>query len=607
MTAETAALALPNTAAKAEADRHGLQTLLNCYCREVALPAGQAVLGSPFGQNDWPLALRAMLPGGQAMHVHLPATNTRLVAAVDPPAPAGRLRLRSPLYGRAPGQAWTPLEWRALAAVLLRELSLCHGVPFNEELLAQIRDSVETAAAILAGRASPPTGGDILARYAESEQALVLGHPFHPAPKSRQGFDAVDRRRYSPEMRARFPLHWFAVRRELLRQRTLLARAADEIVADHAPAAPGPDFALVPVHPWQAGHILRLPAARQALAAGAIRDLGPLGEPYAPTSSIRTLFHPANPFFLKLSLHVRITNCLRKNAHYELDGAVEVTRLLRALKPQILAPFPNLRVLEEPAFLSVDLPEAEPDERTAAVEAFGLILREGVQGIAAQGDTPLLAAALFADHDAGVPRARDLCRGIARRDRMPYPTAAEAWFAAYVERLVPPVLHALFSHGVVFEPHLQNTLVAVGAGGWPAQIVLRDFEGVKLVEGRFDPERVAHLAPQAQEALWYAEERGWSRIAYCLFVNQLGEAVDHLAGGDAALAARLWRVVRDQVEDCQARHGSAASRGRLGDLLAGAPLPAKTNLLVRFTKQADRFAGYAPLANPLLGESTTWN
>lgn len=605
--AETARLARPSTdAAEAEADRHGLQTLLNCYCREVASPAGQAGFGSPFGQNDWPLALRAAVPGGPVVHVLLPATGVRLTAAVAQPVPAGRLRLRSPLYGRAPGQAWTPLGWRGLAALLLRELSLRHGVPFNDELLAQIRDSVETVAAILAARNGRSPGGDGLARYAESEQSLVFGHAFHPAPKSRQGFGAEDRRRYSPEVRARFPLHWFAVRRDLLRQRTLLAQTAEGIVAAHAPPAPGPDHALVPVHPWQAGYALGLPAVRGALAEGALRDLGPLGDAYVPTSSIRTMFHPANPFFLKLSLNVRVTNCLRKNAHYELDGAVEVTRLLRGLKPELLDPFPDLKVLEEPAFLSVDLPGGDPAERTAATEAFGLILREGVQGIVAAGATPLLAAALFADHDAGVPRARDLCSAIARRDRAPYPAAAEAWFAAYVERLLPPVLHALFARGVVFEPHLQNTLVAV-RDGWPALVVLRDFEGVKLVEGRFDPGRVAHLAPRAQAALWYGEERGWNRVAYCLFVNQLGEAVDHLAGDDAPLAARLWRLVRAGIEGYRTRHGPAASRDRLGDLLAGGPLPAKTNLLVRFAKQADRCAGYAPFPNPLTGEETSWN
>lgn len=595
----------PVVAADAEAGQHALQTLLNCYCREIAFPEEQIGFGSPFGQNDWPLALRAARGGGQVMHVVLPHTNTRLIAVTDRLLPAGRLRLRSSLYGRTPGQAWTPLGWQELATLLLRELSRRHGAPFNEELLAQIRDSVETVTAILTDRVRPAPSADALTQYAESEQALVLGHPFHPAPKSRHGFDAEDRRRYSPELCSRFPLHWFAVRRDLLQQRTLLADMPDAIIAAHAPISAEPDHAPVPVHPWQARHVLTLPAVRRAIAEGAIHDLGPMGEAYVPTSSIRTLFHPANPFFLKLSLHVRITNCLRKNAFYELDGAVEVTRLIRERKSELAALFPDLRVLEEPAFLTVDPTMADPDERTAVVEAFGLILREGVQGLAGEGVTPLLAAALFGDAETGVPRARDLCRTIARREHMPYATAAEAWFTAYAGRLVPPVLHALFARGIVFEPHLQNTLVAV-RDGWPVRIVLRDFEGVKLVDGCFESTSTAHLDLRARQALWYDEERGWNRIAYCLFVNQLGEAVDHLAEGDAALAARLWRIVHDDTERYQAHHGSSASRMRLGNLLAGASLPAKANLLVRFSKQADRFAGYAPLANPLM-ETSSWS
>jgi siderophore synthetase component len=136
--------------------------------------------------------------------------------------------------------------------------------------------------------------------------------------------------------------------------------------------------------------------------------------------------------------------------------------------------------------------------------------------------------------------------------------------------------------------------------GWPDRIILRDFEGTKLVAGRYDAGRVAHLEPAVQQALWYDEDRSWNRIAYCLFVNQLGEAVDHLAEGNAALAGKLWRIVRHHIERYQEAHGSRASSERLSALLSGVPLPAKTNLLVRFTRQADRKAGYTPLANPMV-------
>ncbi|PKB25372.1 siderophore synthetase component [Novosphingobium kunmingense] len=577
---------------------HSLETLLNCYYREVAAPEGQVLFASPFGQNDWPMALRSANGGGRIFQLHLPHSHVRLVAQANPPLPVGRLRLRSPLYGRMPEKPWALVDWRDVAALLIRELSLREGVAFNDELLSQICDSVENVMAFLsasnrrAGAAQPLTG------YIESEQALVLGHAFHPAPKSRLGFDENDCARYSPELRTHFPLHWFAVPRELLRQRSLLAQTTDALIGEDAAGLAAPDRALIPVHPWQAWHILGLPAVRQAMAEGRLMDLGPLGRDYIPTSSVRTLFHPSSPFFLKLSLHVRLTNCLRKNAHYELEGAVEVTRLMREVMPR-MAMFPNLRVLEEPAYLTVDFPDAEPTARTDVQEAFGLILREGVQSIAGEGITPILAAALFADDAGGMPRASDLCRAIARRERLSYLAAAERWFDAYADGLIAPVLHALFAEGIVFEPHLQNTLVGL-RDGWPERIVLRDFEGVKLVTGRFDENRLAHVSPAAGQALWYDEERGWNRIAYCLFVNQLGEAVDHLAAGDAVLAAKLWRIVRHKIEQYQTAHGSRKSAEKLDSLLSGAPLPAKTNLLVRFTRQADRHATYAPLDNPLV-------
>lgn len=598
LTTTTSLNALPNPEAAAEADaaRHGMQTLLNCYCREAATPEGLVSLGAPFGQNDWPLGLRAALPGGQALHVVLPRTGGRLIVAVDPPAGSDRYRHRSPIYARSPGQPWALVEWRALAALLLRELSARYETPFNEELLAQIGDSVETVKTILAGRMWPAPPTDGLGHYIESEQALVAGHAFHPAPKSRQGFTSADRRAYSPELRVRFPLHYFAVPREHVRQASLLDRMPDEVVLEQSGLALPADYALAPVHPWQADHIRRLPAVQRALQSGQLRDLGAQGEAYVPTSSIRTLFHPRNPYFYKMSLHVRITNCLRKNAVYELDGAIAVNRIVRDLMPGLTTAFPDFAVLSEPGFLTVDLPDVDPDERIAVNEAFGLILRDGVQPFVAKGTTPVLAAALFSDWPTGLPRARDWCRSIARRDHMPLAAAIEAWFASYVERLVPPVLHALLVHGLVFEPHLQNTLIGL-RDGWPDRMILRDFEGVKLVEGRFDPARVASLDARAQSSLWYDEERGWNRIAYCLLVNQLSEAVHHLADGDCDLHRRLWDIVRGEVQACRAGLGPRAGR-RLDDLLGGAPLPAKANLTTRFLKQADRLAGYVPLPSP---------
>jgi siderophore synthetase component len=130
---------------------------------------------------------------------------------------------------------------------------------------------------------------------------------------------------------------------------------------------------------------------------------------------------------------------------------------------------------------------------------------------------------------------------------------------------------------------------------------------VKLVRGRFPAERVAHVTPRAQEALWYEEERGWDRIAYCLFVNQMCEVVAQLSGADAALETRLWDVVRQALVGYQLRHGCARSGEVIRKLLSGAPLPAKCNFLNRVHKRADRAAGYAAFPNPLAREEAAWH
>jgi siderophore synthetase component len=604
----------PAEQARGQAERRALEVLLNCYCREVAGPQGELTVGPLFGHNDWPQAVRLALGGHDghpghdrhhgrgAMHVVLPRTRARLLAVVARPSVTGNYRCRSPLYCKAEAQPWTLLDGPALASVLLRELALQTDTPYNSELMEQIRDSVAVTAALLAHAAPAPFGATAQRAFIQSEQSLLYGHPFHPAPKSRQGVAREDMLRYAPETGARFPLHYFAVRRECVRQQSLLDDSCDALVAAQALAQSGlaadDGYALIPVHPWQAGYLLNLPAVGAALADGRLRNLGPHGAGYYPTSSIRTLYAPENPYFYKCSLNIRITNCVRKNAHYELEGAVQVTAILRPLMPALRARFPGLEVLEEPAFMTVDLGLDDVAAGREVSEGFGMILRRNWDASARHGVTPLLAGALFGNHDTGAQRLREALAG----------QPAEQWFSRYVELVMYPVLYCYFAHGVIFEPHLQNVLLGIGGEG-PCQVWLRDFEGVKLVRERYDAQQLAGASDAARNALWYSLDLGWQRIAYCLFVNNFCEAVAQLAGDDGALEARLWRVVRGHLQRYQHLHGDDASARRLGALLDGESLPGKTNLLNRFFKRADRATTYVPVGNPLAADSGegTWN
>lgn len=607
MTAQFAVRIDPHAHARHEAGRRAMETLLNCYCREVAAPQGQVQIGLLFGQNDWPqsvhMAIRSQ--GGRAMQVTLPMTQGRLLAVVEHASPTGNYRYRSPFFHKATGKPWTLPEQPELAALLLRELALQTDNSPNDELRMQIEDSVTVTSAILQGAEPGPFPVDRLAAYIASEQSLVYGHPFHPAPKSRQGVTHEDMLRYSPELGAAFPLHYFAVRREFLLQQSLLPESCDAIVAAQAPhgLCDASEFALIPTHPWQARTLLAHADVQAALRQGQLRDLGRQGATYLPTSSIRTLFHPDKPYFYKCSLNIRITNCVRKNAVYELEGALQITRLMRTLLPDLQAHFPDLEVMEEPAFQSVDLRLGDVQRDKEITEGFGMILRRAFDGSLRAGATPLLAGALFGNHRHGEARMRELLQ-----QQGPWHDAVETWFAAYAERLIMPVLYCYFAHGVVFEPHLQNVVVAVDKRG-PQQLYLRDFEGVKLIRERYSADMLPDVSQRAREALWYDADLGWNRVVYCLFVNHLCEAIAQLGAGYPALQQRLWRIMRVQLEQYQSRHGDATSRQRIAALLDGKPFAGKTNLMNRFFKRADRATTYVPVPNPLLScmEAAAWN
>ncbi|MET9336985.1 IucA/IucC family protein [Nonomuraea sp. NPDC003804] len=493
------------------AEQATLAALLRCCVREVAGPRGHVWPASPYLLlTVADTLIRARAGGGAALRFE---------------GPVERLE-----FG-----AWVPLTADELVRLAEAELD-----GHNPEFAAQVAASRDALAAILRARAAAPPPND---PWLASEQALVLGHPFHPSPKARAGDDWL---RYAPEAHAAFPLRLLGVREDVL------AEEGDAAALDLAGVAP-PGYALLPAHPWQLDLIG--PAFDDRLI-----DLGP-GPLVAPTSSVRTVYDPVSGTCLKFSLDVRITNCVRKNAWYELSGAVALTERLAPVFAELSAKYPGTRWLPEPGYRSAAL-------GGRLLEGLGVIVRAGPWSVCSPGLTPVLAGALA----CAAP-----------------PADPVSWWAAYVRVVALPVLDAFFTHGVVLEPHLQNVLVCLDPAGRPVEVIFRDLEGTKLVG-----HDLAGMHPRVAQALTYDAARGWARVVYCLMVNHLTEIAATLATTDAGLR-QLWAVARDVL----AGYGDAAGRPLpLSDLLAGAPLPAKANLTVRWARGADRSAGYVPIGNP---------
>lgn len=533
-------------AADSAADAYAAAPLLNCLLREAAEPAGDGSY--------------RLLGSGRLLRVR-----------------AGR-RPADPELRTAGG--WHPLNHTELVKLVSDELRQYTGVS-NDELPVEIADSRETVAALLAARAAAEPSAD---PYVRSEQALVMGHPHHPAPKARGGAPAASWLPYAPEAHARFPLVFLGLREDQVVEEggPRAAAAIDSLAAACGGPRPPAGYRLLPAHPWQLDLVASRPAVREAFADGRLLRLGTGPVPVWPTASIRTLYVPGGEgpdagrpdagngrqdtgpgaaeaeapdgdLFVKFSLDVRITNDVRRLWRHDLLK-------LRRTDAAVKAGFAELRATGSNAAW---LPDRGYRTAAFAFEELAVLVRDGLRAHVEPGLTPLLAAAMA----EGYPDS---------------PLAATAdpagWWRAYLRRVVPPVLHLFARHGIVLEAHLQNTLVAVDAGGMPAQALFRDAEGVKLLP---DPERAA----------------AWQRLVYCLVVNHLTEIAGALAECHPQVAGTLWPAAREEFRRFDSAHGLP----EIGALLAAPSLPAKTNLLLRWTRADGADARYLPLPNPLHG------
>jgi siderophore synthetase component len=335
-------------APSALAEEATLAALLRCCVREVAGPRGLVWPAPPYLLlRVAGTLLRARTYGGAALRFD--GTPERLECGV-----------------------WQPLTTDEL--VKLVETDLQGG---NGEFAGQVAASRAAMAAILRARAEAEPPAD---PWLASEQALVYGHPFHPSPKARGGDGWL---RYAPEAHARFPVRLLGVREDVLAEE-------GEVSALEGMGRAPDGYRVLPAHPWQ------LDLLRPAFG-GELIDLGP-GPVVMPTSSVRTVYAPDAEVCLKFSLDVRITNCVRKNAWYELAGAVELTSRLRPIFAEISGRHPATRWLPEPGYRSAAL-------GTRLHEGLGVIVRQSPWAACDPGVTPVLAAALALDAPVRDPLA----------------------------------------------------------------------------------------------------------------------------------------------------------------------------------------------------------
>ncbi len=338
------------------------QSFANCYLREVnpGTRVMHRTVGGSFDCVEWSLPRQHMI----------------LRAEVVSPSLCGPHH-----FGRIWGRGISDMAWRQIELISALHILIheCYRQAddnhadnlrgFELELLMRVLESYQQTSLYIDKAAPEPAEGG---HFIEAEQSLVFGHWQHPTPKSRQGMTYWQQESYAPELRGQFRLHYFAAHADCVRHASARSMTAHEIVrslmgSDAEAIALGNDEHLLPMHPLQAEALLLDPEIQAMLGEGRLRHLGPAGQPFTATSSVRTVYAADADWMLKFSLPVRITNSVRLNRRQELEAGVAMAKLIDRIG--FAARSQNFHIIQDPACITLDLPGRSES-------GFEVILRE---------------------------------------------------------------------------------------------------------------------------------------------------------------------------------------------------------------------------------------
>ncbi len=380
--------------------------------------------------------------------------------------------------------------------------------------------------------------------FAEAEQALLVGHAFHPAPKSHEPFNEAEARRYLPDFASDFPLHWLSVDSEYVAGESLglsLRARLLRVAAQSAPALLS-HFTdrrwLIPMHPWQARHLLSQAWCQQLVASGALADLGEYGSAWLPTSSSRSLYSPASSDMIKFSLSVRLTNSVRTLSVKEVKRGMRLARLAQTPRWQSLQmDYPTMRVMQEDGWAGLRAADgAIQEESLMAFRVNSLFDTPTAQ-------TNVLVSLTQAAPDGGDSLLAAAVRRVSVRLGLTLAQAAQCWLNAYCERVLLPLFGAEANYGLVLLAHQQNILVEMQQD-LPVGLLYRDCQGSGFTENAAD------WLAQIDEA---DAENGFSReqvlryFPYYLLVNSTLAVTAALGAAGFDTEERLMALVRDRL------------------------------------------------------------
>ncbi len=440
--------------------------------------------------------------------------------------------------------------------------------------------------------------------FIETEQALILGHSMHPAPKSRTGFVHEDWLKFSPEHKGKTQLHFWLVHQDYIAE----GSATDDSISSQLKDAlqwylsehdlsllkTHTEYKLLPLHPWQARYLQGKAWFERLKQTGQLIDLGLRGWQFSPTTSIRTLASFNAPWMVKPSLSVMITNSIRVNLAKECHRGELTYRLWHSeLGQNILKQCPSLKAVNDPAWIALKIDDEVVNESICIFRDQPFHSKQQVTCI----------ASLCQDHPSkSLNRFNALFAKIAKEHHeTDFSEIALDWFNRFLEVSLQPLMYVYHRYGMAFESHQQNVLIEL-ENHFPKTCWLRDNQGFYYIE-EFATE-ILDALPELKEKAFAVGPKDFvdERFSYYFFGNTLFGLINAIGATGHITEDKLLEHLKSFLQEQLLQYPESTL---LQGLLFNPTLPYKGNLLTRLHELDELIAPvenqsvYVQLPNPL--------
>ncbi|MGG5207632.1 IucA/IucC family protein [Chryseobacterium sp. MIQD13] len=325
---------------------------------------------------------------------------------------------------------------------------------------------------------------DLASSNYQTVEHEMTGHPWVIVNKSRLGFSPADLEKFAPEAGENLKVLWLAAHKERsvfqsldhIDQETFYrSEIGDKLYQEFQQKLINSrksvqDYNLIPVHPWQWEHKLKIHFAGD-IASGILILLGEGNDVYSPQQSIRTLFNTDYPEkrYLKTAVSILSTGNIRGLSPKQMKIAPAITDWVKNLiKDDAYLETKGTIFLGEEASIAYLHPQYSAISGVPYQynEFLGALWRESAFNYLKEDEEMFTMASLLFVDQKGIP----LVQAFAEKAGI----SIKQWIKEYLDAYLTPLLHIYYTHSLCVTPHGENIMVVL-KNGLPQRIVIKDF------------------------------------------------------------------------------------------------------------------------------------